>query len=75
MPISFVDHDHVFVPPLQVSSLPLAQPGKSQVSYEEHTNEGMEQSLGKEEFAGCIPCYSSQLHLPEGKRDFCPYLA
>ena len=37
-----------------------------QISYEGHTNEGVEYSLGKEEFG---------VYLPESGRDFCPYLA
>ena len=45
------------------------------VSNEGHTNEGAEYSLGKEEFGGCIFWFLSQLHLPKGRRDFCPYLA
>ena len=44
-----------------------------QAGYEGPTNEGMEYSLGKEGFRGHIPWISSQLHLPEGRRDFCPY--
>ena len=37
--------------------------------------EGVEYSLRREEFGGRFPCFSSQLHIPEGRRDFCPYLA
>ena len=51
------------------SCLPLS-PG-----YEGHTNEEAEYSLGKEEFGGYIPWFSSQLQLPKGGRDFCPCLA
>ena len=29
----------------------------------------------KEELAGRLPWFSSQLHFPTGRRDFCPYLA
>jgi len=39
------------------------------------TTEGVEYSLGKEEFGGLCPGFSSQLHFPEGRRDFCPRLA
>ena len=46
-----------------------------QAGYEGHTNEGEEYSLGKEEFGGCIPWFSSQLRLPKRRRYFCRYLA
>ena len=34
---------------------------------------GVEYSLGKEEFEGCLPWFSFWLHFPQGRRDFCPY--
>ena len=46
-----------------------------QASYVGCQNEGVEYPLGREWFGGCISWFSSQLHLPEGRRDFCPYLA
>ena len=33
------------------------------------------QMKGKEECGGRLPRFSSQLHFPTGRRDFCPYLA
>ena len=33
---------------------------------EEHTNEEVECSLENEGFGGCIPWFSSRLHLPKG---------
>ena len=38
---------------------------------ERHTNEGMGYSSEKEEFGGCIRWFSSQLHFPKGRSDFC----
>ena len=45
-----------------------------QAGYVGCRNEGVDYSLGREGFGDHIPWFSSQLRLPEGRRDFCPYL-
>ena len=44
-----------------------------QAGYEGH-REGVEHSLGKEEFGDHLPRFSSQLHFPQGRRHFFFYL-